>query len=242
MYRIVIELLGWEQCICNRRQDEWMVADYFFFLAGPLEAGAFSTFAPSDIQDRSASPNADLGASWVPAPSKRRRKRPTRPSSTPSPIPRRSVLGAHSGLLVTSRVRRRIAGVGAVVYEVNVEPSERTTFWGKMGGRGLGSEVLGLRWFLLCQGVGGRWYEAARDDEGVQTVRMARAKGVDGRESDMVDVAIAEEEEGEASSGSSAETVTGSDLLGGVDVAYLYRNTVNDSELGVVAARFVGVE
>jgi hypothetical protein len=48
------------------------------------------------------------------------------PSSSPPPL-RPSLAGFQSGLLVTSRVSRRVAGDGEVVYEVKDEPSERMT-------------------------------------------------------------------------------------------------------------------
>jgi len=119
-----------------------------------LGGGAVSSLPPSLIQLRSStttpspfrtapSPSAPLGLPEPKSmPSNRRLNLPTRPSS--SIAPRVSVPGAHSGLFVTSRVSRRIAGVGAVVYEVNVDPSESSTRCGYVAGRGLGM-VTGLR-------------------------------------------------------------------------------------------------
>jgi hypothetical protein len=84
---------------------------------------------------------------------------------------------------------RRIAGVGAVEYDVNVLPSERTTFCGKSGGRGLGSATLGLRWVLEAQGVMGRWKDAARDEEAEPAaLRSPRERGVEGRVKDIARV------------------------------------------------------
>jgi hypothetical protein len=61
--------------------------------------------------------------------------------------------GCQSALLVTSRVSLMISGVGAVVYEVNVDPSDNNTFCGKIWGKGAGRPGAFLRCDLKAHGL-----------------------------------------------------------------------------------------
>ena len=89
---------------------------------------------------------------------------PTRPSSS-SDSPLFSVPGIHKGLLVTSRVSRMMDGVGAVVYDVNVDPSAKTTCCGKSRGNGAGIEGEGIMWARCFHGLTYFWSMKREVDE-----------------------------------------------------------------------------
>jgi hypothetical protein len=62
-----------------------------------------------------------------------------------------SLRGFHNGLLVTSLVSLNIAGLGAVVYDVKLDPSDSKTVWGYIAGSGLGTVGALRRWDAYFQ-------------------------------------------------------------------------------------------